>query len=204
MLRSRSALPVLALVTFLSGPVFAQTAATPETEAPVATLKLNVRTVLVDVVVTDKKGQAVPGLQKDDFQVLEDGKPQAVTFFEPNFAADSSAASATPAPALPPNTFTNVPAVAPNEAVNVLLMDALNTPVADQSYAHKQMVRYLASIPPGIRVGVFVLGEKLRIVQGFTEDSALLRASIDRFAGKQTGMEPANQIRFFLPGTPVR
>ncbi|MGD0901812.1 MAG: VWA domain-containing protein [Terracidiphilus sp.] len=182
MLRSRSALPVLALVTFLSGPVFAQTAATPETEAPVATLKLNVRTVLVDVVVTDKKGQAVPGLQKDDFQVFEDGKPQTLTFFEPNFAADSSAASATPAAALPPNTFTNVPAVAPNEAVNVLLMDSLNTPVADQSYAHRQMVRYLASIPPGIRIGVFLLSEKLRIIQGFTQDAAVMRASIDRLA----------------------
>jgi VWFA-related protein len=182
MLRCRSALPVLAVVAFLSGPVPAQTAATPETETPAATLKLTVRTVQVDVVVTDKEGRAVPGLQKDDFQVLEDGKPQTISFFEPNFVADSGAAAAAPAPALPPNTFTNVPAVAPNEAVNVLLMDALNTPVADQQWAHKQMVRYLASIPPGIRVGVFLLSEKLRIIQGFTQDSAVLRASIARLA----------------------
>jgi VWFA-related protein len=46
------------------------------------------------------------------------------------------------------------------------------------------MVRYLASLPPGIRIGVFVLGERLGIVQGFTEDSTLLRASIDSLAGK--------------------
>jgi VWFA-related protein len=180
--RSRSLLSVLAVVTFLSGSMSAQSAATPETETPAATFRLNVRTVLVDVVVTDKGNKAVPGLQKEDFQVFEDGKPQTISFFEPSFAADSGAASSTPAPALPPNTFTNVPAVAPNQAVNVLLMDALNTSIEDQAYTHKQMVRYLASIPPGIRIGVFLLSEKLRIVQGFTQDSAVLRASIDRLA----------------------
>jgi len=180
--RSRSLLSLLAVVTFLSGSMPAQSAATPETETPAATFRLNVRTVLVDVVVTDKDNKAVPGLQKEDFQVFEDGKPQTISFFEPSFAADSSAASAAPAPPLPPNTFTNVPAVAPNEAVNVLLMDGLNTALEDQAYTHKQMVRYLASIPPGIRIGVFLLSEKLRIVQGFTEDSTVLRASIDRLA----------------------
>jgi VWFA-related protein len=44
------------------------------------------------------------------------------------------------------------------------------------------MVRYLASIPAGIRVGIFLLSEKLRIIQGFTQDSTLLRASIARLA----------------------
>jgi VWFA-related protein len=143
---------------------------------------LNVRTVLVDVVVTDKDNRAVPGLKKEDFQVLEDGKPQDISFFEPNFAADASAANAAPAPHLPPNFFTNVPPVAPNNSVNVLLMDALNTQLADQSVVHRQMVKYLGSIPPGIRIGVFLLSERLRIIQGFTQDSATLRASISRFA----------------------
>jgi VWFA-related protein len=134
------------------------------------------------VVVTDKDNRAISGLKKDDFQVLEDGKPQSISFFEPNFAADVDAASATPAQHLAPNTFTNIPAVAPSNSVNVLLMDALNTQLADQSLVHRQMVKYLASIPPGIRIGVFLLGERLRIIQGFTQDSGLLRASISRFA----------------------
>ena len=182
MLRCRSALLVVAVFAFLAGPLSAQTTATPDTEAPVTTLKLNVRTVLVDVVVTDKNNRAVPGLQKEDFQVSEDGKPQTISFFEPHFAAAASADNATPAPALPPNTFTNVPAVTPNDTVNVLMMDALNTQMADQAYVHKQIVRYLATIPPGIRVGIFLLSERLRIIQGFTQDSAVLRASIARLA----------------------
>jgi VWFA-related protein len=182
MLRCRSALLVPALVALLSGLALGQAAATPETEAPVATLRLNVRTVLVDVVVTDKNNKAVPGLQKDDFQVFEDGKPQAITFFEPRFAAPAGEGGATPAPALPPNTFTNVPSVTPNDSINVLLMDSLNTAVGDQAYVHKEMVRYLATLPPGIRVGIFLLSEKLRIIQGFTQDSTAIRAAIARLA----------------------
>jgi VWFA-related protein len=61
-------------------------------------------------------------------------------------------------------------------------MDALNTPMPDQAYVHKEMVRYLASIPPGVRIGIFLLSERLRIIQGFTQDSAVLRASINRLA----------------------
>ena len=164
-------------------PLAAQTQAAPgqDSDAPAATLKINVRTVLVDVVVTDNGNKAIPGLSKDDFQVLEDGKPQQVTFFEQHFA-DTSAADTVARTSLPPGTFTNVPPVAPNDAVNLLLMDGLNTPLADQANVHKQMVKYLASLPPNLRIGVFLLSEKLRIIQGFTQDSAVLRASIARLA----------------------
>ena len=172
----------LAICFQLCATVYSQGLPAPETEAPVTILKLNVRTVLVDVVVTDKDNRAVPGLQREDFQVLEDGKPQTISFFEPNFAADSGAANTAPGPRLPLNTFSNIPPTPPSNSVNVLLMDALNTQVADQSNVHKQMVKYLANIPPGIRIGVFLLSERLRIIQGFTQDSGLLRSSIAKFA----------------------
>jgi VWFA-related protein len=160
----------------------AQTALAQETESPAATLKINVRTVLLDVVVTDKDNKAIPGLRKEDFQIFEDGKPQEVAFFEQNFAAAPGDENAVPGRTLPPNTFTNVPPVPPNNASNLLLMDGLNTPLADQANVHRQMVKYLASLPPNIRMGVFLLSERLRIIQGFTQDSALLRASIARLA----------------------
>ncbi len=172
----------LALSAVLAGPLFAQAAPAQETESPAATLKINVRTVLVDVVVTDQSNKAIPGLRKEDFQVLEDGKPQEITFFEPNFAPTSGDANAQRGRGLPPNTFTNVPPVAPNNAVNLLLMDGLNTPLSDQAQVHKQMVNFLKTLPPNIRIGVFLLSERLRIIQGFTQDSALLRASIARLA----------------------
>ena len=182
MLRPRFPLLVIALIASLAGPLSGQNVAPSDTDTPTTSLKLNVKTVLVDVVVTDKNGHAVPGLTKGDFQVLEDGKPQTISFFEPNFGSTPGSANAAPAPALPPNTFTNVPTVIPNDSVNVLLMDALNTAEGDQSYVHKEMVRYLTTLPPGIRIAVFMLSEKLRIIQGFTQDSTVLRAAINRLA----------------------
>jgi len=164
-----------------AGTLTAQTA--DRSEAPVAadTFRMNARTVVEDVVVLDKNGAAVPSLRKEDFQIFEDGKPQAISFFEANFADTGPAA--TPVP-LPPNTFTNVPTVAPNQSINVLLMDALNTPSSDQMYVHLQMVKYLASLPPGVRIGVFMLSERLRMIQGVTQDSNVLREAIAKFASK--------------------
>ena len=182
MLRVPSVLLTLAFFSLFAGTAFAQTPPPPESEAPATTLQVTARNVLLDVVVTDKQDKPVSGLRKEDFQVFEDGKPQTITFFEPAFPAAAGAAPAAPVPPLPPNTFTNVPAVAPNNAVNVLLMDALNTNMGDQAFVHREIVRYLASIPPGTRIGIFLLSEKLRIVQGITQDSTLLRASIARLA----------------------
>ena len=46
------------------------------------TLHVSVRRVVVDVVVTDQKGKPVKGLTENDFQVLEDGKPQQIRSFD--------------------------------------------------------------------------------------------------------------------------
>jgi len=195
MLRVPSVLFTLGLFSLFAGTAFAQTPPPPESEAPATTLQVTARNVLLDVVVTDKQDKPVSGLRKEDFQVFEDGKPQTITFFEPVFPAAAGAALEAPVPPLPPNTFTNVPAVAPNNAVNVLLMDALNTDMGDQAFVHKEMVRYLASIPPGTRIGILLLSEKLRIVQGITQDSTLLRASLARLAAN-----PSQSALLLTPG----
>ncbi len=44
-------------------------------------IKVNVPLVNVDVLVTTKNGQFVPGLRKDNFRVFEDGSPQQITNF---------------------------------------------------------------------------------------------------------------------------
>src|SRR5271165_2880935 len=44
---------------------------------------INSNLVIVDLTVKDKNGKAIEGLTKDDVVVLEDGKPQTITFFEP-------------------------------------------------------------------------------------------------------------------------
>jgi len=50
-------------------------------DVPDYSLKVNVPLVNVDVLVTTKDGQFVPGLKKENFRVIEDGVPQQVANF---------------------------------------------------------------------------------------------------------------------------
>src|SRR6185436_4514852 len=45
-------------------------------------IRINVNLVQVDAIVTDSKGKPVTDLRAEDFEVLQDGKPQAITNFE--------------------------------------------------------------------------------------------------------------------------
>jgi VWFA-related protein len=50
-------------------------------DIPDYSLKVNVPLVNVDVLVTSKDGQFIPGLKQENFRISEDGVPQAVTHF---------------------------------------------------------------------------------------------------------------------------
>jgi VWFA-related protein len=50
-------------------------------DMPDYSLKVSVPLVNVDVLVTTKDGQFIPGLKKDNFRITEDGVPQSVTKF---------------------------------------------------------------------------------------------------------------------------
>src|SRR5260370_953737 len=50
-------------------------------DAP-ATFKSNTNLVIVNVTVRDKSGKPINSLKKADFQLLEDGKPQAISVSE--------------------------------------------------------------------------------------------------------------------------
>jgi len=53
----------------------------PSDQEPVQTFKSQVNVVNLFFNVKDKHGMLIPNLAKEDFQVLEDGKPQAVKYF---------------------------------------------------------------------------------------------------------------------------
>ena len=67
---------LLALGTVMAVGVLSQTSTMP---AP--TFRAEVEYVEVDVLVTDEQGRFVGDLRKEDFDVFEDGKPQAITNF---------------------------------------------------------------------------------------------------------------------------
>jgi VWFA-related protein len=133
--------------------------------------------VLVDAVVTDRKGEPVAGLQKKDFEILEDGKPQKITAFEEHRVVVRTKLPTLPP--MPPDVYTNFPPPLATDSVNVLLLDSLNTQVVDQSYVRAQLIRYLHGVQPGTRLAVFVLTSRLRMIQSVTTDSAVLLAALN-------------------------
>ena len=134
------------------------------------------RVVLLDVVVTDSNGAPVTGLTENDFRVFEDNKQQKIASFKEH---DGAAITTADLPPMPPNVYTNYPAVKSADSINVLLMDSLNTQMQDQQHVHQQTIRYLKTLPAGARVAIFTLSSRLRMVQEFTSDSSRLLASLN-------------------------
>jgi VWFA-related protein len=165
-------------------PLVAQTATAPGAQGPVPVFKANARAVVVDVVVTKGNNEPVRALRKQEFAVMEDGKPVSIDYFEEHTAKTLAPGALPGMPAMPPNVYTNVPPAPPSDAVNVLLLDSLNTSTDQFSYARKAVLAFLSNVKPGTRLAIITLNDKLNFVQGFTTDTALLAAAVrDRSKG---------------------
>jgi len=60
-----------------------QNAATQTAPTPEISLKVEAPSVIVDVIVTNKKGRHTSGLAAEDFRVYEDDAPQKIITFAP-------------------------------------------------------------------------------------------------------------------------
>jgi VWFA-related protein len=156
-------------------------------QSSVATLHAGTQLVVVDVVVADKNQKPVHGLKASDFTLTEENVPQVVKHFEEHTALTAADATKFPSmPKMPPGVFTNYTPEPVNGAVNVLLLDVLNTPLTSQMYVRQQLLAYLNAAPPGARIAIFGLTNQLTILQGFTSDPALLKAVASSKPGKNS------------------
>jgi VWFA-related protein len=159
------------------------------------TFAVATESVVLDVVVRDKKGRMVRDLKASDFEVWEDGVRQTVDqFMVVSREPESAPPVASPPSASPPGTQEQSAAVeeetlqsptiaqAPN-AVIALVFDRL-TPdgrnvafQAARTYLHRE--RRLDDL-----VGVFSIDLALHTLQPFTTDRDLIAQGIDRAAGQ--------------------
>jgi VWFA-related protein len=168
------------------------TAQEAASDVPAITIRSSTRLVVVDVVVTDKKGQAIPGLKADDFTVEENGKKQKISIFVPPGVSGGLA----PTP-VPPGVLSNHPEhVRPAGELTVLLLDATNSPFKNQAYARSQMLKYAAEQGQGGRpMAVMALTTHLQVLQQFTSDPQVLAAAIKNY-------KPQEQILQAAPAAP--
>jgi VWFA-related protein len=165
--RSARLARVLFALTIAAGVAQSQTAPDQAPAAP-PVITATTRLVQVSVIAKEKGGEPAAGMKAEDFRVLVDGRPQRIAFFSSESTGVSPATSAP----LPPNTYTNILG-ARGQAINgitVVLLDLVNTRMADRMYARQQLIKYLEEIQPQDRIGVYVFSGRLRVLHDYTAD----------------------------------
>jgi len=186
-------------------------AAAPGDSPQTPQIRISTRLVEVGVIVRDKNGP-VADLTKDDFVVLDRGKPQTISIF----SADAAAfAQQPPQQPLPQNTFTDLPqygATAPR-SITVVLLDNLNTlygSTPESKYeatpywmedlalrnAKSHLIEVIKQLQPEDRVAIYGLGHSLHVLCDFTSDRdqllAILQSYDTRSITNRTVVEPGH------------
>jgi VWFA-related protein len=176
---------LLLLTAVISVSLFSQEKA-PEIAQSGTVIRSNPRLVLVNIVATDSSGRPVHGLKQRDFTVLEDGKTQSLRAFEEH-RTNTNDASMPPSLNLGPNVHTNFVPVPKDSVTNILLFDVINMSSQDLVSAKAELLKTVENLPPGQQFALFVLGSRLRMIQGFTWDKD---AMITAAKGVNTNTNP--------------
>ena len=175
---------VLVACAIGGGVTSAQQATAPQASPePPPTFRVEVNYVEVDAAVTDAQGNAVTSLTADDFEVIEDGKPQKVTAFSrldlPIVHADQPMFAAGP---IEPDVQSNAAA---DGRLYLIVLDDLHTTFSNTGRvraALKQfMERYFGT---NDLAAVVFTGGRSQDAQDFTGNRRLLMAAIDKFSGR--------------------
>ena len=158
-------LPLTALSLFAQTPTqpapssaSSQQSASPGYASPL--FNATTRNVILDAVVTDKKGNVVTGLTRNDFVIREDNVPQEIQSFDA-VAGGRSAEDATPH--------------------TILLVDELNTHFEDMAYTRYSVNRLLHH--DGVKLqqptALYILSnDGLHVLQDYTRDPAAIDAAL--------------------------
>jgi VWFA-related protein len=143
----------------------------------VATFKVNVRLVLVRVVVRDGKGHAVGNLQKQDFQLFDNRKPQVITHFaveQPGAQVKREQKTSQENPGGEPAEAGKLPSVP--ERYIAYLFDDVHLEFGDLAQVRDAASRHMASLQPTDRAAIFSTSGQGNL--DFTDDRAKLHETL--------------------------
>lgn len=196
-------MPILLGLTALVFPAFAQEPSSTETAAPAptvpasaslppeetkkpevethdqpATFKVRVNLVLVRVVVRDSLGKVVENLHQEDFALVDERKPQVISFFSVETPASrmvplvSSGSGTSEAEAVAPGP--NVPM--PQRFVSVVY-DDVHLNMTDSVVVRDATTRLFGALAPTDRVGLYTTSGQ--VTQEFTSDHEALKEKLN-------------------------
>src|ERR1700681_1018807 len=179
----RTFLLVLVVSCALSSHILGQSQKPPQQEPqPNDVIRVNTELVQTDVMVFDKKGHFVDGLQRGQFELSVDGKPQPISFFE-QVKAGSSKEQAQLA------SITNNPAVSQKTArINdspgrtiIFFIDDLHLSLDSLGRTRKMLSQFIDhEMNDSDRVAVASTSGDIGFLQQFTDNKSVLRAAAGR------------------------
>lgn len=174
----------------------AQEPVTPGNES-VPTFQSKVNLVVVPVVVRDKHGEPIGNLTKDDFQLFDKGRRQAIVSFSAIKRTKEIPTSDAPATALPVDTKTGASSRSeanPSKRSLIYLFDDLNIRFAAMANIRDAAVRYFKNnLAEGDRAAIYTFSGNPTLE--FTSDREKLQEAVSKLRWKP----PAGRGEFQCP-----
>ena len=160
------------------------------------TFRTNTNLVIINVAIKDKSGKAIEGLKKDQFTLLEDGKPQQISVFElEHLNGDTLPPLEVTAPTLKTRGPAENKPTPPVEAAPVnstlksdqlkdrrliaMFFDLSSMQPAEQIRARDAAMKFInTQMTASDTVSIMTLTNELRVVQEFTNDRETIVSAI--------------------------
>ena len=139
------------------------------------TIRTTSRLVILDMVVVDKKGNAVSDLKRDDFHVQEDGADQTIRNFD-------GPGTFTPPADETIDSTADLDRVAPRAPVNIILLDEFNTLFEDMAFARYSLKKWLNSQPAKLDTPTMLVSvslEKFDVLHDYTQNKDEILSALD-------------------------
>jgi len=152
-------------------------------QAGTYSLQIKSQLVVLDVVVTDKKGKAVGNLTRDSFKVYENNVPQTIQSFEA--ASNTAIASVTAGTGAPVaiHSTAELDKLEPQAPVSIIVLDEVTTKFEDEAFARFALKKYLGTEGDMLRQPTMLIAvsiEHQMVLHDYTTSKKEILDALDR------------------------
>lgn len=161
---------------------------------------IEVRVVNVEVVVTDKKGNRVPGLQAGDFRLVVDGKQRPIQYFTE--IHEGGAITPTAGTAGETASVPGVPSLEPGGRVGtsyLVFIDDVFSVAPRRNEVLKGLKASLSQLGPDDRMAIASFdGRHIQMLATWSNSAAMLGPAIDQAMGNRAhGLDRLSELQTF-------